>query len=136
MQPCLQIAPEAYSCDNTPYLEEFLCHIKWPIRNVNARLVWTATKNFPFVSRNPGGGVAVGGMAAHGLVNGMSGASPTGMSEANLPRPHLRRASETAGDTSIRNRGDTHMALAGLGGLMFYNSQIVKLFRDPNLLTR
>ena len=39
------------------------------------------------------GGVAVGGMAAHGLVNGMSGASPTGMSEANLPRPHLRLAS-------------------------------------------
>ena len=38
------------------------------------------------------GGAAVGGMAAHGLVNGMSGASPTGMSEANLPRPHLRRA--------------------------------------------
>ena len=32
------------------------------------------------------------GMAAHGLVNGMSGASPTGMSEANLPRLHLRRA--------------------------------------------
>ena len=46
----------------------------------------------------PAGGVAVGGMAAHGLVNGMSGASPTGMSptgmsEANLPRPHLRRTS-------------------------------------------
>ena len=39
------------------------------------------------------GGVAVGGMAAHGLVNGMSGASPIGMSEANLPRPHLRRTS-------------------------------------------
>ena len=38
------------------------------------------------------GCVAVGGMAAHGLVNGMSGASPTGMSEANLPRPHLRRS--------------------------------------------
>ena len=38
------------------------------------------------------GDAAVGGMAAHGLVNGMSGASPTGMSEANLPRPHLRRA--------------------------------------------
>ncbi len=38
------------------------------------------------------GGVAVGGMAAHGLVNGMSGASPTGMSEANLPRPHLHRS--------------------------------------------
>ena len=34
--------------------------------------------------------MAVGGMAAHGLVNGMSGASPTGMSEANLPRLHLR----------------------------------------------
>ena len=34
----------------------------------------------------------MGGMAAHGLVNGMSGASPTGMSEANLPRPHLRPA--------------------------------------------
>ena len=49
-------------------------------------------RQIPFVSRNPGGGVAVGGMAAHGLVNGMSGASPTGMSEANLPRPHLRRA--------------------------------------------
>ena len=32
------------------------------------------------------------GMDAHGLVNGMSGASPTGMSEANLPRLHLRRA--------------------------------------------
>ena len=31
-------------------------------------------------------------MAAHGLVNGMSGVSPTGMSEANLPRPLLRRA--------------------------------------------
>ena len=41
---------------------------------------------------NAVGGVAVGGMAAHGLVNGMSGASPTGMSEANLPRLHLRRA--------------------------------------------
>ena len=41
---------------------------------------------------SPVGGVAVGGMAAHGLVNGMSGASPTGMSEANLPRPYLRRA--------------------------------------------
>ena len=38
------------------------------------------------------GGVTVGGMAAHGLVNGMSGASPTGMSEANLPRPHLRQS--------------------------------------------
>ena len=38
------------------------------------------------------GGAAVGGMAAHGLVNGMSGVSPTGMSEANLPRPHLCRA--------------------------------------------
>ena len=38
------------------------------------------------------GCVAVGGMAAHGLVNGMSGASPTRMSEANLPRPHLRRS--------------------------------------------
>ena len=36
------------------------------------------------------GGVAVGGMAAHGLVNGMSGASPTGMGEANLPRLRLR----------------------------------------------
>ena len=76
-----------------PYLEEILCHIKRPMRGVNVRLVWTATKNFPFVSRNPGGGVAVGGMAAHGLVNGMSGVSPTGMSEANLPRSHLRRAS-------------------------------------------
>ena len=32
------------------------------------------------------------GMVAHDLVNGMSGASPTGMSEANLPRLHLRRA--------------------------------------------
>ena len=32
----------------------------------------------------------MGGMAAHGLVNGMSGASPTGMGEANLPRLHLR----------------------------------------------
>ena len=41
---------------------------------------------------NAVGGVAVGGMAAHGLVNGMSGASPTGMREANLPRLHLRRA--------------------------------------------
>ena len=39
------------------------------------------------------GGVTVGGMAAHGLVNGMSGASPTGMSEANLPRTHLRLTS-------------------------------------------
>ncbi len=37
--------------------------------------------------------ITAGGMAAHGLVNGMSGASPTGMSEANLPRPHLRRTS-------------------------------------------
>ena len=41
---------------------------------------------------NAVGGVTVGGMAAHGLVNGMSGVSPTGMSEANLPRLHLRRA--------------------------------------------
>ena len=32
------------------------------------------------------------GMAAYGFVNGMSGASPRGMSEANLPRPYLRRA--------------------------------------------
>ena len=32
------------------------------------------------------------GMAAHGLVNGMSGASPTEMIGANLPRLHLRRA--------------------------------------------
>ena len=38
------------------------------------------------------GGAAVGGMAAHGLVKGVSGVSPTGMSEANLPRPHLCRA--------------------------------------------
>ena len=37
-----------------PYLEEILCHIKRPMRGVNVRLVWTATKNFPFVSRNPG----------------------------------------------------------------------------------
>ena len=37
-------------------------------------------------------GLLGAGMAAHGLVNGMSGASPTGMSEANLPRLHLRRA--------------------------------------------
>ena len=37
--------------------------------------------------------ITAGGVAAHGLVNGMSGARPTGMSEANLPRPHLRRTS-------------------------------------------
>ena len=67
------------------------------------------------------GGVAVGGMAAHGLVNGMSGASPTGMSEANLPRPHLRRTSQTAGDTSIRNRGDAYKSSAGRRHACFHN---------------
>ena len=55
-----------------------------------AGVVW---RNAPSKSYESAvGGAAVGGMAAHGLVNGMSGASPTGMSEANLPRPHLRRA--------------------------------------------
>ena len=37
-------------------------------------------------------GLLGAGMAAHGLVNGMSGSRPTGMSGANLPRLHLRRA--------------------------------------------
>ena len=55
-----------------------------------AGVVW---RNAPSKSYESAvGGAAVGGMAAHGLVNGMSGASPTGMSEANLPRPHLRRS--------------------------------------------
>ena len=57
---------------------------------VPAGVVW---RNAPSKSYESAvGGAAVGGMAAHGLVNGMSGVSPTGMSEANLPRPHLRRA--------------------------------------------
>mgnify|MGYP006910406805 FL=1 len=47
-------------------------------------------------------------MAAHGLVNGMSGGSPTGMSEANLPRLHLRRARKktmkTYDDKSSNNK--------------------------------
>jgi len=47
--------------------------------------------------------MAVGGMAAHGLVNGMSGASPTGMSEANLPRLHLRPDS-LKNSVSVSNR--------------------------------
>ena len=55
-----------------------------------AGVVW---RNAPSKSYESAvGGAAVGGMAAHGLVNEMSGVSPTGMSEANLPRPHLRRA--------------------------------------------
>ena len=52
---------------------------------------WTVLVSAPSRSHERAvGGAAVGGMAAHGLVNGMSGASPTGMSEANLPRLHLR----------------------------------------------
>ena len=63
-------------------------YTKLPITTLYPVVVSAPSKSH----ESPVGGAAVGGMAAHGLVNGMSGASPTGMSEANLPRPHLRRA--------------------------------------------
>ena len=40
--------------------------------------------------QSPDGGAAMGGIAAHGYVNGKGGRSLPGMSEANLPWPHLR----------------------------------------------
>ena len=40
--------------------------------------------------QSPDGGAAMGGIAAHGYVNGKAVSRPPGMSEANLPWPHLR----------------------------------------------
>ena len=51
---------------------------------------WTLPDTTNLLLQSQDGGAAMGGIAAHGYVNGKAVFRPPGMSEANLPWPHLR----------------------------------------------